>query len=142
MLWLSRQLSGGIGDTTVLMVSHDAAFLDAVATDIILFRLKQLTYYAGNYSAYMKVGAACAKTLACRGNRVDLDPTNEIRGVLGWSVGPLLVGRAPGAKGKPGEVTDVCDSCTCCFAIGLLRAKKAQPLVFASPHPFSERTCL
>eukprot|EP00903_Cladosiphon_okamuranus_P015062 g13935.t1 len=54
VLWLSRQLSEGIGDTTVLMVSHDAAFLDAVATDIILFRLKQLTYYAGNYSAYMK----------------------------------------------------------------------------------------
>lgn len=52
---MSRQLSDGIGDTTVLMVSHDAAFLDAVATDIIHFRLKHLTYYAGNYTAYMKV---------------------------------------------------------------------------------------
>ncbi|CAN0095335.1 unnamed protein product [Pylaiella littoralis] len=55
VLWLSRQLSEGIGDTMVLMVSHDAAFLDAVATDIIHFRQKQLTYYSGNYSAYMKI---------------------------------------------------------------------------------------
>ncbi|CAM9816469.1 unnamed protein product [Ectocarpus sp. 12 AP-2014] len=54
VLWLSKQLTEGIGDTMVLMVSHDAAFLDAVTTDIIHFRLKQLTYYAGNYSAYMK----------------------------------------------------------------------------------------
>ncbi|CAN0449931.1 unnamed protein product, partial [Hapterophycus canaliculatus] len=55
VLWLSRQLCEGIGDTTVLMVSHDAAFLDAVSTDIIQFRLKQLTYFSGNYSAYTKV---------------------------------------------------------------------------------------
>ncbi|CAN0009327.1 unnamed protein product, partial [Ectocarpus fasciculatus] len=54
VLWLSKQLTEGIGETMVLMVSHDAAFLDAVTTDIIHFRLKQLTYYAGNYSAYMK----------------------------------------------------------------------------------------
>lgn len=59
VLWLSRQLCEGIGDTMVLMVSHDAAFLDAVTTDIIQFRLKQLTYYSGNYSAYMKVCARC-----------------------------------------------------------------------------------
>lgn len=58
VLWLSRQLSEGIGDTMVLMVSHDAAFLDAVATDIIHFRLRQLTYYQGNYTAYMKVNEA------------------------------------------------------------------------------------
>ena len=77
MLWLSRQLSEGVGDTTVLMVSHDAAFLDAVATDIIHFRLKQLTYYAGNYSAYVKVrvgvgvGGAAPRPTGLSGERRD-----------------------------------------------------------------------
>lgn len=55
VLWLSRQLIEGIGDTMVLIVSHDAAFLDAVSTDMIHFRLKELTYYPGNYSAFVKV---------------------------------------------------------------------------------------
>ena len=55
VLWLSRQLVKGIGETMVLIVSHDSALLDAVSTDMIHFRLKELTYYPGNYSAFMKV---------------------------------------------------------------------------------------
>lgn len=55
VVWLSKQLTEHIGDTMVLMVSHDAGFLDAVTTDIIHFQLKQLTYYVGNYSAFLKV---------------------------------------------------------------------------------------
>lgn len=37
-------------DTTIVAVSHDRAFLDAVATEIIVFRHKRLAYHAGNYS--------------------------------------------------------------------------------------------
>lgn len=55
VVWLSKQLTGGIGNTMVLMVSHDAAFIDAVVTDVIHFQLKQLSYYPGDYSAFMKV---------------------------------------------------------------------------------------
>lgn len=40
--------------TTVVVVSHDRAFLDAVASEIILFRHKQLTYHPGNYTEYEK----------------------------------------------------------------------------------------
>lgn len=58
VVWLSRRLNQGIGNTMVLMVSHDAAFLDSVATDIIHFRQKQLSYYAGNYSAFLKARGA------------------------------------------------------------------------------------
>lgn len=54
-MWLSRCLTEEMGETTILMVSHDAAFLDNVATDIVHFQLKQLNYYPGNYSAFLKV---------------------------------------------------------------------------------------
>lgn len=59
VVWLSRRLTQGIGDTMVLIVSHDAAFLDAVATDVIHFRQKQLSYYPGNYSAFLKARYLC-----------------------------------------------------------------------------------
>ena len=36
--------------TTMVVVSHDRAFLDAVATEIIVFRHMRLAYHAGNYS--------------------------------------------------------------------------------------------
>ena len=34
-------------DTAVVVVSHDRAFLDEVAQEIIVFRNKKLTYHAG-----------------------------------------------------------------------------------------------
>lgn len=66
VVWLSKQLTGGIGDTMVLMVSHDAAFIDAVVTDVIHFQLKQLSYYAGDYSAFMKVWGRMIWWSTCR----------------------------------------------------------------------------
>lgn len=36
--------------TTIVVVSHDRAFLDAVANEIIVFRHKRLAYHVGNYS--------------------------------------------------------------------------------------------
>ena len=37
-------------DTTLVVVSHDRAFLDAVTTETIVFRHQSLAYHAGNYS--------------------------------------------------------------------------------------------
>jgi ATPase subunit of ABC transporter with duplicated ATPase domains len=39
-------------DSTVLLVSHDRSFLDAVCTDIVQFHKKTLHYYPGNYSDF------------------------------------------------------------------------------------------
>ncbi len=50
VLWLQDYLL--TYPNTVLVVSHDRAFLNEVCTDIILFRKLILTYYKGNYDAY------------------------------------------------------------------------------------------
>ena len=41
---------------TVIIVSHDRAFLDAVCTDIIYFHhhFKKLEYYPGDFSSFIK----------------------------------------------------------------------------------------
>jgi ATPase subunit of ABC transporter with duplicated ATPase domains len=57
-LWLAAQLRQC--KSTVLVVSHDAHFLDSVATDIILFRERGLHYYPGNHSAYLKARSDAA----------------------------------------------------------------------------------
>lgn len=51
MLWLEDYLQSY--RHTVLLVSHDKAFLDDVCTDIILFKNQKLTYFRGNYSQYV-----------------------------------------------------------------------------------------
>merc|ERR1719326_558072 len=53
VLWLQDFLNG-LEDTCVIVVSHDRAFLDAVATDMLLIDKQQLTCFAGNFSAYLK----------------------------------------------------------------------------------------
>jgi ATP-binding cassette subfamily F protein 3 len=50
VLWLENYLKGY--EKTVLLVSHDRAFLNEVCTDIILFDKLKLTYYRGNYDMY------------------------------------------------------------------------------------------
>lgn len=50
MLWLQHYLQSY--RHTVLLVSHDRAFLDEVCTDIILFKSQKLTYFRGNYTQY------------------------------------------------------------------------------------------
>lgn len=40
---------------SVLFVSHDHAFLEAVATDIIVFERKQLTYHPCGYEEYLEM---------------------------------------------------------------------------------------
>jgi len=36
--------------STLVVVSHDGSFLDAVCTDMIKFEDAKLTYHVGNYS--------------------------------------------------------------------------------------------
>lgn len=50
VLWLEKYLKGY--EKTVLLVSHDRAFLNEVCTDIMLFDKLKLTYYRGNYDMY------------------------------------------------------------------------------------------
>ena len=51
MGWLESYLTGR-GNLTLICVSHDRSFLDAVCTDVIVFQNKKLTYHSGNYSDY------------------------------------------------------------------------------------------
>ncbi len=51
MLWLERWLQSYPG--TVLTISHDTEFLDAVSTHILHFEQQQLFKYKGNYSDFL-----------------------------------------------------------------------------------------
>lgn len=53
VLWLENYLKSY--EKTVLLVSHDRAFLNEVCTDIILFDQLKLHYYKGNFDNYEAV---------------------------------------------------------------------------------------
>jgi len=71
VLWLGRQLRRRRASMTVLLVSHDAAFLDDVCTDIIVFENKALTYHAGTYTSYLEGAAQEASRHANRSAAVE-----------------------------------------------------------------------
>lgn len=50
VIWLQNYLHSY--KNTILLVSHDRAFLNEVCTDIILFKDLKLTYYRGNYDLF------------------------------------------------------------------------------------------
>lgn len=50
VLWLEEYLKGY--PKTVLLVSHDKAFLNEVCTDIVMFANLKLTYFKGNYDSF------------------------------------------------------------------------------------------
>jgi len=50
VLWLEEYLKNY--PKTVLLVSHDKAFLNEVCTDIVLFTNLKLNYYKGNYDSF------------------------------------------------------------------------------------------
>jgi ATP-binding cassette subfamily F protein 3 len=52
VLWLEKYLKSY--EKTILLVSHDRAFLNDVCTDIILFHNRRLDYYRGNYDSFEK----------------------------------------------------------------------------------------
>ncbi len=55
VLWLQNYLIQY--PHTILLVSHDRAFLNEVCTDIILFKDLKLTYYRGNFDTFEKTRA-------------------------------------------------------------------------------------
>ena len=56
MAWLENYLTdeGRSDSLTLICVSHDRNFLDAVCTDMIVMEHKRLTYHVGNYSDYRR----------------------------------------------------------------------------------------
>jgi ATP-binding cassette subfamily F protein 3 len=50
VLWLEEYLQSY--KKTILLVSHDRAFLNDICTDIVLIKDLKLTYYRGNYDAF------------------------------------------------------------------------------------------
>ncbi|RAL16916.1 ABC-F family ATP-binding cassette domain-containing protein [Aspergillus homomorphus CBS 101889] len=54
IIWLENYLQGlrDSSQTTILMVSHDRDFVNAVSEEIIILRDQKLTYFRGNLSAY------------------------------------------------------------------------------------------
>lgn len=53
LLWLQDYLAESLSDgTTLLLVSHDRAFADAVADEVIILRYQQLEPFGGNLSTY------------------------------------------------------------------------------------------
>merc|ERR1711892_695597 len=63
VLWLDRYLSEQYPHA-VIVVSHDADFLDSIVTDILHLENKKLKHYRGDYTAFRKMHAQ---------NRVQLD---------------------------------------------------------------------
>jgi len=51
IIWLEGYLKS-LTDTTLVIVSHDRAFLNEVVDEIIVFKNKTLKYFTGNYDTY------------------------------------------------------------------------------------------
>ena len=56
IIWLERYLQNlaETSDTTVVMVSHDRAFIDVICSELITLADQKLTYFGGNLSAFEK----------------------------------------------------------------------------------------
>ena len=52
--WLVRYLTDDLRDATSIVVSHDAAFLNRICTDIIHFDECRLKYYSGNFARFQE----------------------------------------------------------------------------------------
>jgi len=67
MLWLERWLQSYQG--TVLIISHDADFLDAICTSIIHFEGLELVKYRGNFSQFQQQYAEKARQAEAAQNK-------------------------------------------------------------------------
>jgi ATP-binding cassette subfamily F protein 3 len=54
VLWLEHFILSDRFTSTLLVVSHDRSFLDAVVTDIVAFRQQRLECYKGDYVSYLE----------------------------------------------------------------------------------------
>ncbi|KAF4543220.1 ABC transporter domain-containing protein [Lasiodiplodia theobromae] len=52
IVWLQRHVAEALADTTVVVVTHDRAFADAVAEELLVLREGQLERFRGNVSTY------------------------------------------------------------------------------------------
>ncbi|TIA92083.1 hypothetical protein E3P81_01676 [Wallemia ichthyophaga] len=79
--WLENWLVEN--NTTILTVSHDSGFLDAVCTDIMHYEDRRLVYYKGNLSAFVaQVPAAQAYyTLEATSIKFSFPPPGSLMGV-------------------------------------------------------------
>ena len=53
-MWLQSYLTNETEGQTIVVVSHDRNFLDAVTEETIIFRDQKLTYHPGNYDDWEK----------------------------------------------------------------------------------------
>lgn len=51
IIWLENYLKS-LTETTLVIVSHDRAFLNQVVEEIIVYKNKSLRYFKGNYDIY------------------------------------------------------------------------------------------
>jgi ATP-binding cassette subfamily F protein 3 len=51
-LWLEQYMCEAFDGRTVVVVSHDRSFLNAVCTDVLAIQNKKLTAYAGDFATY------------------------------------------------------------------------------------------
>ena len=54
-LWLEQYICNAFDGRTLVVVSHDRSFLNAVCTDVLAVSNKKLTAYAGDYATYEAV---------------------------------------------------------------------------------------
>ena len=56
IIWVERYLQNlaETSDTTVVVVSHDRVFIDAICSELITLADQKLTYFSGNLSAFEK----------------------------------------------------------------------------------------
>lgn len=70
VLWLQNYLSQ-LDDVTVVSVSHNRSFLNAVAEEIIVVKDSQLHYYVGNYDQYVSDFTEKQQFLATKAEAVE-----------------------------------------------------------------------
>lgn len=54
MGWLINYINTAAPQLTLMVVSHDRTFLDAICTDIVVMEHKRLSYHVGSYSEYRR----------------------------------------------------------------------------------------
>jgi len=64
LAWLEDYLQ--TWPSTLLVVSHDRAFLDAVATDIVHHHNQRLDYFKGNFTQFYATKVCDVKSLTAR----------------------------------------------------------------------------
>ncbi len=104
IVWLEEWLTAFAG--TLLMISHDREFLDAIIDRVLHIENRTIRAYAGNYSQFeqkraeelaLKVRAACAASEAHRGDHRLREPVSRLRHQVAAGAEPPENAAADGA---------------------------------------------